>query len=69
MKKDFLKNNLAWTDDWVASVMEYFTTAFTFYQTKLQLPQRPNVANENGQDCVLAQFLKRKRRRTPKKNM
>ena len=33
-KKDFLKNSLGWKDGWVDSVMEHFTSSFSYYREK-----------------------------------
>ena len=34
LKKDFLKKDLGWKDEWVDSVMDQFTSSFRFYSEK-----------------------------------
>jgi hypothetical protein len=33
-KKDYLKSEINWQEDWLESVMDNFTSAFNYYRTK-----------------------------------
>ena len=49
MKKDFLKNVLVWTSDWVLATDDHFKDAFEFYRKQMEAPEVQSTTVESSQ--------------------